>query len=62
MMHRNIFINFFYKLACKYPTPSNLSYLWNFGIFALVALIIQLITGIILVMHYTPHIDYSFYS
>jgi len=61
-MHRHPLINFLYKLAGKYPTPTNLSYLWNFGVFALIALIVQLITGIILVMHYTPHIDYAFSS
>jgi quinol-cytochrome oxidoreductase complex cytochrome b subunit len=51
-----------YNLAVKYPTSTNLSYLWNFGIFALVALAIQIITGILLVMHYTPNIDYAFIS
>lgn len=51
-----------YHLAVKYPTSTNLSYLWNFGIFALVALAIQIVTGILLVMHYTPHIDYAFIS
>ncbi len=51
-----------YDLAVKYPTATNLSYLWNFGVFALVALAIQIVTGILLVMHYTPNIDYAFIS
>ena len=37
-----------------YPTPSALSYLWGFGSLALIFLVIQLITGIILVMHFQP--------
>lgn len=51
-----------YSTAVKYPTPSNLTYAWNFGVFATVALILQIITGLILVMHYTPHVDLAFIS
>ena len=36
-----------------YPTPRNLSYWWNFGSLAGIALVIQLLTGIVLAMHYT---------
>jgi quinol-cytochrome oxidoreductase complex cytochrome b subunit len=61
-LRNNPVVSFLYSVAAKYPTPSNLSYLWNFGVFALIALIIQLITGIILVMHYTPHVDFAFAS
>ena len=61
-MHNNQIINFLYGVISKYPTPTNLSYFWNFGIFAFVSLIIQIITGILLVMHYTPHLDYAFVS
>ncbi len=46
----------------KYPTPRNLSYLWSFGSLAGIALVIQIITGIVLAMHYTPHADYAFSS
>ena len=45
-----------------YPTPSNLSYFWNFGFLAGLCLAIQLVTGIILAMRYTPHIDLAFVS
>lgn len=37
-----------------YATPSSLSYFWSFGSLAGVFLVIQIITGIILVMHYKP--------
>jgi len=46
----------------EYPTPVNISYLWNFGSLSGIALGIQILTGIILAMHYTPHVDYAFLS
>lgn len=40
----------------------NLNYLWNFGILAMLCLIIQLITGIFLAMYYTSDINLAFFS
>jgi len=45
-----------------YPTPINFNYWYNFGLLSAVCLGIQLITGIFLAMHYTPHIDYAWLS
>ena len=45
-----------------YPTPSNLSYFWNFGALAGMCLLIQILTGIALAMHYTAHVDLAFLS
>jgi len=45
-----------------YPTPINLNYMWSFGSTAGICLVIQIITGIFLAMHYTPHVDYAFNS
>ena len=45
-----------------YPTPVNLNYMWNFGSMAGIFLVIQILTGIFLAMHYTPHIDLGFLS
>ncbi len=45
-----------------YPTPSSISYWWGFGALAGIFLGIQIITGIILAMHYVPNIDYAFFS
>src|SRR4051812_7915477 len=45
-----------------YKTPKNLSYMWNLGSIAGIALVIQIITGLVLSMHYTPHVDYAFDS
>jgi len=49
-------------MLIDYPTPASLSYLWNYGSLAGICLVIQIITGIALAMHYTPHIDYAFIS
>jgi len=45
-----------------YPTPRNLNYWWTFGGILSVMLMVQILTGIVLVMHYTPHVDYAFSS
>lgn len=44
------------------PLPSNINYLWGFGSLAGLCLVIQLVTGILLAMHYTPHVDLAFIS
>ncbi len=45
-----------------YPTPRNLNYWWTFGAILSMMLAVQIITGIILAMHYTPHVDLAFKS
>jgi quinol-cytochrome oxidoreductase complex cytochrome b subunit len=52
----------FAKHQGEYQTPRNLSYAWNFGSLAGVALMIQIVTGIFLAMNYVPHIDHAFNS
>lgn len=44
------------------PQPSNLSYLWNFGSLLTVCLVIQIITGVTLAMHYNPSVLEAFNS
>nr|AWH13456.1 cytochrome b [Podarcis muralis]AWH13457.1 cytochrome b [Podarcis muralis]AWH13458.1 cytochrome b [Podarcis muralis]AWH13460.1 cytochrome b [Podarcis muralis]AWH13461.1 cytochrome b [Podarcis muralis] len=44
------------------PTPSNISAWWNFGSLLGLCLIIQIITGLFLAMHYTPDISSAFSS
>ncbi len=46
----------------EYPTPKNLNYWWNFGSLAGIVLIIMIVSGIVLAMHYTPHVDFAFDS
>ncbi|WP_299817753.1 cytochrome b N-terminal domain-containing protein [uncultured Jannaschia sp.] len=44
------------------PTPKNLNWMWIWGIILTFTLVLQIVTGIVLVMHYTPHVDYAFAS
>ena len=44
------------------PEPANISYLWNFGSLLGTCLIIQILTGVFLAMHYTPNVDLAFNS
>jgi ubiquinol-cytochrome c reductase cytochrome b subunit len=46
----------------EYPTPKNLNYWWNFGSLAGFCLVIMIVTGIVLAMQYTPHVDMAFGS
>ena len=45
-----------------YPTPRNLNYWYNFGSLAGICLVVQLVTGIVLAMHYTAHASMAFDS
>jgi ubiquinol-cytochrome c reductase cytochrome b subunit len=44
------------------PQPVNISYLWNFGSLLSLCLVIQILTGAFLAMHYTPNVDFAFNS
>lgn len=45
-----------------FPTPRNLNYLWTFGGILTFCLVAQLVTGIVLAMHYQPSADDAFNS
>ncbi len=55
-------ISMLHHSAYEYPTPKNLSYMWNFGSLAGFVLVTMILTGIFLVMNYTPHTDMAFDS
>ena len=44
------------------PTPKNLSWMWIWGIVLTVCLVLQIATGVVLVMHYVPQVDFAFAS
>ena len=46
----------------SFPTPANLNFWWTFGGILTVCLLIQIITGIVLAMHYTPDSEHAFAS
>ena len=60
--HRLPVFTFLHHEMHEYPTPKNLNYLWNFGSLAGITLVIMIVTGIILSMHYTAHVDHAFQS
>ncbi|MBW4329815.1 cytochrome b N-terminal domain-containing protein [Stakelama sp. CBK3Z-3] len=49
-------------IGAGYPVPRNLNYFWNFGVLAGAALAIQIVTGIVLAMHYAPNAATAFGS
>ena len=63
---RNLKSNPLLRLVNSYlidaPTPANISYLWNFGSLLAICLIIQIVTGVTLAMHYTPSVAEAFNS
>ena len=46
----------------SYPCPININCFWNAGFLLVISIVLQLITGILLALHYTPDINYSYYS
>jgi len=58
----NKILSFIDSHIINYPTPINLNYLWSFGSAAGLCLVIQILTGILLAMHYAPAADIAFNS
>ncbi|WP_298199387.1 cytochrome b/b6 [Novosphingobium sp.] len=49
-------------VGAGYPVPRNLNYAWNFGVLAGFCLMLQIVTGVILAMHYAANADVAFNS
>ncbi|MBY9064029.1 cytochrome b N-terminal domain-containing protein [Sphingomonas yunnanensis] len=49
-------------IGAGYPVPRNLNYFWNFGVLAGAALVIQIVTGVVLAMHYAANGGVAFGS
>ena len=60
--HRLPIFTFMHHEMHEYPTPKNLNYWWNFGSLAGIVLVIMIMSGIVLAMHYTAHVDHAFQS
>nr|YP_009918940.1 cytochrome b [Praia tianmunica]QMJ96292.1 cytochrome b [Praia tianmunica] len=58
----NLIMNMLNNSLVNLPTPSNITSMWNFGSLLGLCLIIQLITGIFLSMHYSANIELAFSS
>jgi len=53
---------FMHSSFVAYPTPRNLNYWWTFGAILSFMLVIQIVTGVVMAMHYTPNADLAFKS
>ncbi len=51
-----------YDSFIAYPTPRNLNYMWTFGGILSLMLVVQIVTGVVLAMHYTPNATMAFNS
>jgi ubiquinol-cytochrome c reductase cytochrome b subunit len=60
--NKDYLLSFIDSHIIDYPTPINLNYMWSFGSIAGFCLVIQILTGIFLAMHYTPNIELAFDS
>jgi len=55
-------VRMMHDTGVSYPVPKNLNFFWTFGFMLLFALAVQIVTGIVLAMHYTPHVSMAFES
>jgi len=61
-VNKNYIVGFIDSHIIHYPSPISLTYAWSFGSLAGLCLVIQMISGIFLGMHYTPHVELAFSS
>jgi ubiquinol-cytochrome c reductase cytochrome b subunit len=62
LLKTNVLLRLLNSYVVDSPQPANISYLWNFGSLLGTCLIIQILTGVFLAMHYQPHVDFAFNS
>ncbi|MDE2914360.1 MAG: cytochrome b N-terminal domain-containing protein [Paracoccaceae bacterium] len=61
-LHARLPIGGLIHASLTIPTPKNLNWMWIWGIVLTFCLVLQIVTGIVLVMHYTPHASMAFDS
>ena len=62
LLKTNPYLSIVNSYVIDSPSPSNLSYIWNYGSLLGLCLVIQIISGITLAMHYTPEVNLAFIS
>src|SRR5258705_12590844 len=62
LLKTQVLLRFLNSYIVDSPEPANISYMWNFGSLLGICLIIQILTGAFLAMHYTPNVDFAFNS
>nr|YP_010418332.1 cytochrome b [Cuspidaria undata]USF19201.1 cytochrome b [Cuspidaria undata] len=58
----NVFMKSASGMIYDMIVPANISVWWNFGSLIGLCLVVQIITGLLLAIHYTPHVDMAFSS
>jgi len=62
ILKTQVLLRFVNSYIVDSPQPANITYLWNFGSLLATCLVIQILTGAFLAMHYTPNVDFAFNS
>lgn len=62
LLKKQVLLRLINSYVVDSPEPANISYLWNFGSLLGTCLILQILTGIFLAMHYVPNVDMAFTS
>jgi quinol-cytochrome oxidoreductase complex cytochrome b subunit len=62
LVKKNTLVSMGYHFIGYYPAPSIITYLWNFGVLSGVCLVVQIISGIGLAMHYCANVELAFSS
>ena len=62
LLKKHVLLRLLNSYIVDSPQPANISYLWNFGSLLGTCLILQILTGIFLAMHYCPNVDLAFNS
>jgi len=62
LLKTNVLLRLVNSYIVDSPQPANISYLWNFGSLLALCLVIQILSGSFLAMHYQAHVDFAFDS
>jgi quinol-cytochrome oxidoreductase complex cytochrome b subunit len=62
LLKSNVLLRLYNSYVVDSPQPANISYMWNFGSLLALCLILQILTGVFLAMHYVPNVDLAFNS
>lgn len=62
ILKNNVILRLYNSYLVDSPQPANISYVWNFGSLLATCLILQILTGCFLAMHYVANTDLAFNS
>lgn len=62
LLKKDKLLSVFNATLVDYPTPTNITYFWNYGVLSAFFLLLQIVTGVFLAMHYIPSVDQAFIS